>query len=45
MRLAGGGWRMWRIERWWCEKERREEEEEEMVLLVCRQAPDPSATS
>ena len=43
MRLAGG-WRMWRIEGWWCEKERREEEEE-MVLLVCRQAPDPSATS
>ena len=45
MRLAGG-WRMWRIERWWwCEKERSKEEEEEMVLLVCRQAPDPSATS
>ena len=43
MRLAGG-WRMWRIEGLWCEKERREEEEE-MVLLVCRQAPDPSATS
>ena len=35
---------MWRIERCSCEKE-RSKEEEEMVLLVCRQAPDPSATS